>query len=584
MTDPRLAVPELSLDAVFELGAGRPDDQTVDALLAVQRMRRGLSLELLRRRLRDEAGPGLLIADLLARGVGTGTGDEVLTDPLIGAWCAATIRNPESGSTGVGNPVASVGRLLGPDTVGGPALPGRHLLGTAAEVPLPRFRCHLLLGGPAELVLEVGTDAVELSTSAGPIARLDRSGVHACGHAQVIPSRTVTLADGISAFAVTLEDRDPVRGLIAPDPATPLPADSPVVAQLESAWSLLVSRHGSRTRPIARSWRTLVPQRAADPERHVSASSEDAFGAIGMSFNGDTPTLAVAALHEIRHGLLGALLDVIPLHRADRRPVWYAPWRPDPRPFGGLLHGTYAFAGVTGFWSVETEHGSGHRASLEFATWSGLTLEALAELRSSGLLTGAGRAFVEGIAEDSQAWTHTPLPAAMRRAARDLALERRGTWRLRNLTADGALRGEALPAGPAPEISAAWRRRLTHAPGLPAAVQSAAEALAAGEPLRAAEVAARVLASGPPDAGSWLVLACALDHLKQREAAERLVLAVHRGSDAMVDRSRWCAELDDLVAAQRWDSVVPLLLGEEPPLRIGSGPDHRTNGETPWRR
>jgi uncharacterized protein len=58
----------------------------------------------------------------------------------------------------------------------------------------------------------------------------------------------------------------------------------------------------------------------------------------------------VTLTHEIQHVKLGALLDLVTLTLPDDGRRYYAPWRDDPRPLGGLLHGVYAYLGVTEFW------------------------------------------------------------------------------------------------------------------------------------------------------------------------------------------------------------------------------------------
>ena len=68
--------------------------------------------------------------------------------------------------------------------------------------------------------------------------------------------------------------------------------------------------------------------------------------------------LASVLVHECQHAKLNAVLDLIPLSRPDQA-RYYAPWREDPRPLGGLLHGAYAYLGVSDFWRVQSSR-SGH--------------------------------------------------------------------------------------------------------------------------------------------------------------------------------------------------------------------------------
>ena len=68
-----------------------------------------------------------------------------------------------------------------------------------------------------------------------------------------------------------------------------------------------------------------------------------------MSRQPDKYTCAETLVHETQHLKLCALLDLVTLARPDDGRRYYAPWRPDPRPAGGLLQGAYAFLGVSGF-------------------------------------------------------------------------------------------------------------------------------------------------------------------------------------------------------------------------------------------
>ncbi|WP_223281527.1 aKG-HExxH-type peptide beta-hydroxylase [Streptomyces antnestii] len=77
----------------------------------------------------------------------------------------------------------------------------------------------------------------------------------------------------------------------------------------------------------------------------------------------------------------------------------YAPWRTDPRPPWGLLHGTYAFTGVADFWRTERHALTGPRADLahfEFAVWRDAVAIALRTLADQPGLTPWGRRFDGG--------------------------------------------------------------------------------------------------------------------------------------------------------------------------------------------
>ncbi|GAA3084559.1 hypothetical protein GCM10020254_31220 [Streptomyces goshikiensis] len=70
------------------------------------------------------------------------------------------------------------------------------------------------------------------------------------------------------------------------------------------------------------------------------------------------PALAATLVHEVQHGKLAALADILTLHTADRTPASGPPWRSDPRPLEGLLHGAYAHLALAGYWQRAALYGA----------------------------------------------------------------------------------------------------------------------------------------------------------------------------------------------------------------------------------
>src|ERR1044072_7049241 len=58
---------------------------------------------------------------------------------------------------------------------------------------------------------------------------------------------------------------------------------------------------------------------------------------------------AMTLAPEPPHAKLSALIALTPLPLPEDGSRYYAPWRDDPRPLGGLLQGAYAFLGITDF-------------------------------------------------------------------------------------------------------------------------------------------------------------------------------------------------------------------------------------------
>ena len=58
-------------------------------------------------------------------------------------------------------------------------------------------------------------------------------------------------------------------------------------------------------------------------------------------------------MHELHHMKLNLLMDSVPLYRRGSGELFYSPWRDDPRPLSGLIHGLFAGVAVTNFWRTE---------------------------------------------------------------------------------------------------------------------------------------------------------------------------------------------------------------------------------------
>jgi HEXXH motif-containing protein len=110
------------------------------------------------------------------------------------------------------------------------------------------------------------------------------------------------------------------------------------------------------------------------------------------------------------HVQLGALLDMVPLHGPDSAARYPAPWRPDPRPAGALLQGTYAHLGVADFWRTEAlaeaeQDAAGRRSGREeYLRWRGHTLGAARILLDSGELTAPGTRFTAELLRTAETW------------------------------------------------------------------------------------------------------------------------------------------------------------------------------------
>lgn len=253
--------------------------------------------------------------------------------------------------------------------------------------------------------------------------------------------------DGLRLHA-ELEDRDPRRALLGLRPTPPLTDAEAAHWQhcLDEAWRLLADRHRPAAEVVAAVLACVVPVVPDPAARGISATSADAYGAVAMSAPQDGTALAVGLLHEVAHSVLNATQHLFDLHR---RPdaLGYSPWRDDPRPASGILHGAYAYLAVTRFWRTEAAATGDRLAAFEFARWREAVATAVDSL-PPGDLTPAGARFVAALRDEVRPWLDEPLDPAVVRLARAANTDHHLRWRLRNLAVDPA---------DAAAVAAAWR-------------------------------------------------------------------------------------------------------------------------------
>lgn len=193
---------------------------------------------------------------------------------------------------------------------------------------------------------------------------------------------------------------------------------------LGSAWALLTRDHPALAAEFAEVVTVLTPM-PSSAAGTSSATLADAFGCVFLSPMPDAETLAVTLVHEAQHSKLVALMDLFALVEPDQEALFYAPWREDPRPAAGLLHGTYAHLGVAGFWRSRP----GLAAQAEYARWRSAALIAADTLLTSGKLTPTGTRFVQGMATVLRTWNAEPLPHAALATATAEATAHHSRWR-----------------------------------------------------------------------------------------------------------------------------------------------------------
>lgn len=500
--------------------------------------------------------------------------DAVLLRPMVGAWAAHALRRLMTSDT-----CRDAGGIDLDDDLG-------HFGSIAAAAALAA-------GATFDLTLRVRADGTLMLPTLG-LARLDPAAKWASqwcraryrpgstgidldlpGGAVHLPvrhldeepmwsplRRLTSVADGCR-IELELDDLDPFRdnhGLGATDR---LPAAEIAGWQdtLDEAWALLVRRHRTVATSLSGGLHTLVPlqhrDRIAELGRvaGVSATISDACGAAALTRPTDGTALAATLIHEFQHSKLTALLDLVPLHRAGTDRVFYAPWRADPRPLHGLLHGAYAHLALVAFWQeVRQPSGPQQRvAHFEFARWRRALRHALRIVDRSGLLTEAGIRFVGGMRRWVAGVSPGNVPPDADLLARDALVNHWLLWRLCNLRPDadwmataasawlagrpcppippnGTIAGGLAVANAGARLELAYRRlEDPHRFGdrdLLAAVPSAIAAdasLVGGDAMTAARLYREAVTTAPERADWWTGLALA--HRRLGTAAGRLLVA-----------------------------------------------------------
>ncbi|EDY56460.1 radical SAM domain-containing protein [Streptomyces sviceus ATCC 29083] len=232
----------------------------------------------------------------------------------------------------------------------------------------------------------------------------------------------------LPGWAVALEDTDPWRDAHGYPVRTRLSAAAAERWQqdLAAAWQWIRRELPAYAPGLAAGLSVVTPLRESSTGADISSAARDAFGAVGIARPETPQTLACLLVHEFQHVKLGALLDLMDLYDPTCEQLFYAPWRPDPRPLEGLLQGTYAHIAVVDYWRarMRTADGTGAReAEVRFARWREQTAEAVDTLLASGALTRPGERFVRAMGETVTARLSDPVSADALTEARETAAD-----------------------------------------------------------------------------------------------------------------------------------------------------------------
>ncbi|MFB6806764.1 HEXXH motif domain-containing protein [Streptomyces sp. NPDC056387] len=228
-----------------------------------------------------------------------------------------------------------------------------------------------------------------------------------------------------------LDDLDPYR---APGPAHPAPVrparrltpkgHKRWDTQWSGALTLLDRYDTARAEEIGLLLRSVVP--LGGGSRSSGATLPAAPGSV-LARTQAPPALAATLVHEVQHGKLAALADVLTLHTADRTPRHWAPWRSDPRPLEGLLHGAYAHLALAGYWQRAALYGA-RGAWAQHARIRAQVAAVLPALHRHPQLTTAGREFTAAMAAAERAMDDLPPPGDQHATARRAVDRERRDW------------------------------------------------------------------------------------------------------------------------------------------------------------
>jgi len=357
---------------------------------------------------------------------------ELLTEPWTGVWATRCLRYLEQGSRP---------SLTRQDESYVNALAATAAAGTGIDTDLP-------MTAPAGEIHLPGWGTV-LLTGRRPTARVmvsirsRRLTVTANGEVVVVPPapgrstdnwspvRNLTAGSGTRRLRLELADLGPYR-----DCYRMTPADRLTTAEaadwgrlLDSAWRLLVRHAPERADELSAALRALVPLAATEGRPGLSATARDAFGALALTRPTTPATFAVTLVHEYQHAKLNALLDLVALHHKSDGTRYFAPWRPDPRPIGGFLHGVYAFLGVADMWRVlRAEPDLQPLAEQQFAHVREQLRVAIQALTGSAELTRDGQLFTAGLRTSVKALLTVPVPATATATARETVAREQENW------------------------------------------------------------------------------------------------------------------------------------------------------------
>jgi uncharacterized protein len=296
----------------------------------------------------------------------------VLSQPWVAAWAIRCLR-----------PLPGADLDRDRAHLAGLALAAALRAGMTTELPVP------MRGGQAHLP-GVGAMSVPVNTGRVMVLQVQSGRVVTGGSRHWLPSRRLNAGE---LRGTLVEDLDPFRDCYD------WPAAGRLSAHQWQAWKRALARAGrilaeevpSYLKVVAEGLRAVVPLQAA-PGAERAATARQAFGSVGIALPASDAILAELLLHEFQHVKLNGLSELHPMVSPSAPPVLLqVPWRPDPRPVAGALHGAYAFLAM-----MDLRRAIGPRQRyLRFRSW---VLTVTESLLATDALSVDGQRFAAGIA------------------------------------------------------------------------------------------------------------------------------------------------------------------------------------------
>jgi HEXXH motif-containing protein len=315
------------------------------------------------------------------------------------------------------------------------------------SVPVWRGRAIFPALGYLQLSVDEPWGSVEVACSPSSLqvfADGDVISIPINGEAEIAnwhPLLRVAVSANGRGLSVVIDDFDPYREMLTENIwRDPLDAEQRIYWRdtTVAAWEMIARDHPERVGEISTGLLSVTPLQRAARFRPNGASSGDAFGAVLASEPDDPTQLAVGLIHEIQHSKLNALLHLFTFMEPSDE-LFHAPWRDDPRPLSGLLHGAYSFSAVTEFWDRRRTVDSGRAKDLahfEFALWKRQTRSCLDALKQRSELNDIGRHFVESMIRRNAQSEALSVPKSLADQARCAAVDHSIAWRTHHVRPD----------------------------------------------------------------------------------------------------------------------------------------------------